>query len=52
VLSSRPFESAQLRTAGKCSDPWAAVNLFDVAYGIRGDRVERELPITGRGKVR
>jgi D-serine deaminase-like pyridoxal phosphate-dependent protein len=30
----------------------ACVNLFDVAYGVRGDRVERELPIAGRGKVR
>jgi D-serine deaminase-like pyridoxal phosphate-dependent protein len=28
------------------------VNLFDLAYGIRGDRVERELAIAGRGKVR
>jgi D-serine deaminase-like pyridoxal phosphate-dependent protein len=28
------------------------VNLFDLAYGVRGDRVERELPIAGRGKVR
>lgn len=28
------------------------VNLFDLAYGIRGGRVERELPIAGRGKVR
>jgi D-serine deaminase-like pyridoxal phosphate-dependent protein len=28
------------------------VNLFDVAYGTRGGRVERELPIAGRGKVR
>jgi D-serine deaminase-like pyridoxal phosphate-dependent protein len=28
------------------------VNLFDVAYGTRGDRVERELPVAGRGKVR
>jgi len=29
----------------------ACVNLFDLAYGVRGDRVERELPIAGRGKV-
>jgi D-serine deaminase-like pyridoxal phosphate-dependent protein len=28
------------------------VNLFDLAYGVRGERVERELPIAGRGKVR
>jgi D-serine deaminase-like pyridoxal phosphate-dependent protein len=28
------------------------MNMFDVAYGIRGGRVERELPIAGRGKVR
>jgi D-serine deaminase-like pyridoxal phosphate-dependent protein len=28
------------------------VNLFDLAYGVRGGRVERELPIAGRGKVR
>ena len=30
----------------------ACVNMFDLAYGVRGDRVERELPIAGRGKVR
>jgi D-serine deaminase-like pyridoxal phosphate-dependent protein len=30
----------------------ATVNLFDVAYGVRGGRVERELAIAGRGKVR
>jgi D-serine deaminase-like pyridoxal phosphate-dependent protein len=30
----------------------ACVNLFDLAYGVRGGRVERELPIAGRGKVR
>ena len=30
----------------------ACVNMFDVAYGVRGGRVERELPIAGRGKVR
>jgi D-serine deaminase-like pyridoxal phosphate-dependent protein len=30
----------------------ACVNLFEVAYGMRGDRVERELRIAGRGKVR
>jgi D-serine deaminase-like pyridoxal phosphate-dependent protein len=28
------------------------VNLFDMAYGIRRGRLERELPIAGRGKVR
>jgi D-serine deaminase-like pyridoxal phosphate-dependent protein len=28
------------------------MNLFDVAHGVRGDRVERELRIAGRGKVR
>jgi D-serine deaminase-like pyridoxal phosphate-dependent protein len=28
------------------------VNLFDLAFGVRGGRVERELPIAGRGKVR
>ncbi|MGZ4152148.1 MAG: alanine racemase [Actinomycetota bacterium] len=27
-------------------------NMFDVAYGIRGGEVERELQILGRGKVR
>jgi D-serine deaminase-like pyridoxal phosphate-dependent protein len=27
------------------------VNLFDVAYGVRGGVVERELPIAGRGRV-
>jgi D-serine deaminase-like pyridoxal phosphate-dependent protein len=30
----------------------ACVNMFDLAYGVRGDRVERQLPIAGRGKVR
>jgi D-serine deaminase-like pyridoxal phosphate-dependent protein len=30
----------------------ATVNLFDVAYGVRSGQLERELPITGRGKVR
>jgi D-serine deaminase-like pyridoxal phosphate-dependent protein len=30
----------------------ACVNLFELAYGVRGDRVERELAIAGRGKVR
>jgi D-serine deaminase-like pyridoxal phosphate-dependent protein len=30
----------------------SCVNLFDVAYGIRGGRVERELEIAGRGKMR
>jgi D-serine deaminase-like pyridoxal phosphate-dependent protein len=28
------------------------VNLFDVAYGVRQGKVERELPIAGRGRVR
>jgi D-serine deaminase-like pyridoxal phosphate-dependent protein len=28
------------------------VNMFDIAYGIRGGEVERELQILGRGKVR
>jgi len=28
------------------------MNMFDVAYGVRGGRVERELHIAGRGKVR
>jgi D-serine deaminase-like pyridoxal phosphate-dependent protein len=28
------------------------VNLFDVAYGVRGGQVETELAIAGRGKVR
>lgn len=28
------------------------VNLFDVAYGVRGGEVEREFAIAGRGKVR
>jgi D-serine deaminase-like pyridoxal phosphate-dependent protein len=28
------------------------VNLFDLAHGVRGGRVERELRIAGRGKVR
>ncbi len=27
------------------------VNMFDVAYGVRGDRVERELRLAGRGRV-
>ncbi len=30
----------------------ASVNLFDTALGVRGDAVERELAIAGRGKVR
>jgi D-serine deaminase-like pyridoxal phosphate-dependent protein len=30
----------------------ACVNLFDVAYGVRDGRVERELPIAGRGRSR
>ena len=29
----------------------SAVNLFDVAYGVRGGAVEREFRIEGRGKV-
>jgi D-serine deaminase-like pyridoxal phosphate-dependent protein len=41
-------ERLQLLPSHAC----ATVNLFDVAYGVRGDRVERELQITGRGKVR
>jgi D-serine deaminase-like pyridoxal phosphate-dependent protein len=28
------------------------VNLFDVAYGVRRGKLERELPIAGRGRVR
>jgi D-serine deaminase-like pyridoxal phosphate-dependent protein len=28
------------------------VNLFDLAYGVRNGQLERELPITARGKVR
>jgi hypothetical protein len=28
------------------------VNLFDLAYGVRYGQLERELPITARGKVR
>jgi hypothetical protein len=28
------------------------VNMFDVAYGVRDGRLERELPIAGRGRVR
>ncbi|WP_067458498.1 hypothetical protein [Actinomadura macra] len=27
-------------------------NLFDTAYGVRGGRLERELTVTARGKVR
>jgi len=27
-----------------------AVNLFDVAYGVRGSAVEREIPVAGRGR--
>lgn len=30
----------------------SAVNLFDVAYGVRGGRAEREIPIAGRGRMR
>ena len=30
----------------------SAVNLFDVAVGVRGDSVERELAIAGRGRMR
>jgi D-serine deaminase-like pyridoxal phosphate-dependent protein len=30
----------------------SSVNLFDAALGVRGDAVERELAIAGRGKVR
>jgi len=30
----------------------SCVNMFDVAYGVRGGGVERELAIAGRGKVR
>jgi D-serine deaminase-like pyridoxal phosphate-dependent protein len=30
----------------------ACVNMFDVAYGVRDGRVEREFAIAGRGKVR
>jgi D-serine deaminase-like pyridoxal phosphate-dependent protein len=30
----------------------ACVNMFDVAYGVRDGRLERELPIAGRGRVR
>jgi D-serine deaminase-like pyridoxal phosphate-dependent protein len=30
----------------------SCVNMFDLAYGVRGGRVERELRIAGRGKVR
>ncbi|MFL5766757.1 MAG: alanine racemase [Actinomycetota bacterium] len=30
----------------------ATVNLFDVAAGVRGDAVERELAIAGRGRMR
>jgi D-serine deaminase-like pyridoxal phosphate-dependent protein len=30
----------------------SAVNLFDVAHGVRAGRVERELPIAGRGRSR
>ena len=32
--------------------PRVIVNLFDVAYGVRNGQLERELPITARGKVR
>ena len=30
----------------------ACVNMFDVAYGVRDGRLERELAIAGRGRVR
>jgi D-serine deaminase-like pyridoxal phosphate-dependent protein len=30
----------------------ACVNMFDVAYGIRDGRLERQFQIAGRGKVR
>lgn len=30
----------------------SCVNLFDTAYGIRSDEIEREMRIDGRGKVR
>lgn len=30
----------------------SAINLFDVAYGVRGGRVEEEIPIAGRGRSR
>jgi D-serine deaminase-like pyridoxal phosphate-dependent protein len=30
----------------------ACVNMFDVAYGVRDGRLERELPVAGRGRVR
>jgi D-serine deaminase-like pyridoxal phosphate-dependent protein len=30
----------------------SAVNLFDLAFGVRDGRVERELPIAGRGRSR
>jgi D-serine deaminase-like pyridoxal phosphate-dependent protein len=30
----------------------SAVNLFDAAYGVRGDRVDHEIAIAARGKVR
>jgi D-serine deaminase-like pyridoxal phosphate-dependent protein len=30
----------------------SAVNLFDVAYAVRGGRVEREIPIAARGRSR
>jgi D-serine deaminase-like pyridoxal phosphate-dependent protein len=30
----------------------ATVNMFDLAYGMRSGKVERELHLTGRGKVR
>ncbi len=30
----------------------ACVNLFDVAFGVRGGGVEREIPIAGRGRSR
>jgi len=29
----------------------SAINLFDVAYGVRDGRVDREIAIAARGKV-
>ena len=30
----------------------ATVNMFDVAFGVRGDVIEREIAISGRGRMR
>jgi D-serine deaminase-like pyridoxal phosphate-dependent protein len=30
----------------------SCVNMFDLAYGIRGDQVDHEIPIAARGKMR